>query len=49
MTLPSNGDKKQYIGENNSDNERDVEISGGQHRFKICFDYYVRLRDSKYN
>ena len=35
--------------ENDRDNERDVESLGGQHRFKVCFNYYIKLRDSKYN
>ena len=49
MTLPSDSDKKQCMGENNRNNERDVESSGGQHKFKVYFNYYIRLRDSKYN
>ena len=49
MTLPSNGNKKQYMGKNDYNDERDIESSGRQHRFKVYFDYYIRLRDRKYN
>ena len=37
------------MAENDYDDERNIESSGGQHRFKVCFYYYIRLRDSKYN